>query len=120
MRRCTRPCKDPRSDRAARTSRFKSHLSIRFRLQTGISFRRSHTDLRSHGEREGCRFLRRVSALATLRYPRDPLQEFRHGGVRQGSFGRIFAGAIPRDHIFLFRVQNTRLSKSTVELMYRM
>lgn len=48
---------------------------IRFRLETGVPLGRSHTDLRSYGEREGRRLLGRVPASVTLRYPRDPVEE---------------------------------------------
>lgn len=48
---------------------------VRVGLQAGVAFRRPHADLRSYREREGRRFLGRVPALATLRYPRDPVEE---------------------------------------------
>lgn len=48
---------------------------IRFRFETGVSLGRSHTDLRSYGERERRWLLGRISASATLSYPRDPVEE---------------------------------------------
>lgn len=48
---------------------------VRLGLETGVPFRRPHTDFRSYSECERRRFFRRISAPAALRYPRDSLDE---------------------------------------------